>query len=202
MKKLLLFAMILLLTSCSKPAKTVEPEIEEPISESIEEEDNVPEPVRYTGEIITDGFYGKTGRIYFIPDKETRELLKSEYPLPIDAGESIPLDYPDINIVKDLPLDPGVYKVEVEANFSSEGIISELQSIKLTEEIGTVEYEGKTYPTNELDEIFSFIGFSLVKIYLKDYVSFCVYTKLEAVSSERSEVSHLLSYEILHCRSG
>ncbi len=152
MKKLLLFAMILLLTSCSKPANTVEPEIEEPVSESIEGEDNEPEPVRYTGEIITDGFYGKTGRIYFIPDKETRELLKSEYPLPVDAGESIPLDYPDINIVKDLPLDLGVYKVEVEADFSSEGIISELQFIKLTEEIGTVEYEGKTYPTNELDE--------------------------------------------------
>jgi len=77
MKKLLLFAMILLLTSCSKPANTVEPEIEEPVSESIEGEDNEPEPIRYTGEIITDGFYGKTGRIYFIPDKETRELLST-----------------------------------------------------------------------------------------------------------------------------
>ncbi len=152
MKKLLIFSMILiLLTSCSKTSDTIKPDTEEPVGEPIEEP-NEPEPVRYTGEIITDGFYGKAGRLYFIPDKETRELLKGEYPWDIDAGESIPLDYDDINMVKDMPTELGVYKVEVEADFSSQGIASELQSIKLTEEIGTVEYEGKTYPTNELDE--------------------------------------------------
>lgn len=152
MKKLLIFAMILLmLTSCTNAPDTVEPDPEEPVTNPAEE-DEEPESVRYTGEIITDGFHGKVGRFYFIPDKETRELLKGEYPWPIEAGESIPLDYHDSNLIKELPLELGVYKVEVEADFSSQGIISELKSIKLTDEIGTVEYEGKTYPTNELDE--------------------------------------------------
>lgn len=152
MKKLLIFSMILiLLTSCSKASDTIGPDTEEPVDKPIEEPIE-PEPVRYTGEIITDGFYGKAGTLYFVPDKETRELLKGEYPWDIDTGESIPLDYHDINMVKDMPTELGVYKVEVEADFSSQGIASELQSIKLTEEIGTVEYEGKTYPTNELDE--------------------------------------------------
>jgi|GEM_PF-344532 len=112
----------------------------------------IQEQNRYTGEIIVDGFYGNKGRIYFVPDKETRELLKNEYPYTTAKGESIPLDYDDISIVKDLPKELGIYKAEVEADYKTGNIISKLKSIKLTEKIGTVEYEGKEYPTNELDE--------------------------------------------------
>ncbi|WP_313344214.1 hypothetical protein [Sedimentibacter sp.] len=157
MKKLLLFAaIILLLTSCSKQTNTVEPEAEEPMPEPIEEpaeeENDEPKDIRYTGEIITGGFYGNSGIIYFIPDKETMELLKNEYPFSINAGESIPLYYDDINIVKDLPQELGVYKVEIEADYNTGNILSNLKSISSTEEIGTVEYKGKEYPTNDLDE--------------------------------------------------
>lgn len=151
MKKLILFAAILLLlTSCSKQINTVEPDVTEPVTEP--EEDNETEPVRYTGEIITDGFYGNSGRIYFVPDKETRELLKNEYPFSINAGESIPLDYEGMSIVENLPRELGIYKVEVDADYNTGNIFSKLKAINLTEEIGTVEYEGKEYPTNELDE--------------------------------------------------
>lgn len=115
----------------------------------------IQEQNRYTGEIIVDGFYGNKGRIYFVPDKETRELLKNEYPYTIDKGESIPLDYDDISIVRDLPKELGIYKVEVEADYKTGNITSKLKSIKLTEKIGTVEYEGKEYPTNDLDETVS-----------------------------------------------
>ena len=151
MKKLILFAAILLLlTSCSKQINTVEPDVTEPVTEP--EEDNETEPVRYTGEIITDGFYGNSGRIYFVPDKETRELLKNEYPFSINAGESIPLDYEGMSIAENLPRELGIYKVEVDADYNTGNIFSKLKAINLTEEIGTVEYEGKEYPTNELDE--------------------------------------------------
>ncbi len=151
MKKLLLFLAILLLTSCSKQTET-NTDVEEQITEPVEAENDEPGPIRYTGEIITDGFFRNNGRIYFVPDKETRELLKDEYPYVIEPGESIPLDYDDVNLVKDLPKELGIYKVEVEADFESHGIVSELKSIMLTEEIGIIEYVGKEYPTNELDE--------------------------------------------------
>lgn len=149
-KSFLMLIMVLLLASCKNPNNTDipidEPEIITP------DDDKEPEGLRYTGEIISDGLYGNKGRIYFVPDKETRELLKNEYPYPINAGESIPLDYDDINIVKDLPRELGIIKVEIEANFKTGNIFSKLKSVKLTEKIGTIEYEGKQYPTNELDE--------------------------------------------------
>lgn len=152
MKKLLLYVVILLLlTSCTKQTDTII-DVEGPITEPIETENNETETIRYTGEIISDGYFGDKGRIYFVPDKETSELLKNECPYSIDAGESIPLDYDGINIVKDLPQVLGIYKVEVEADYNTGNIFSKLKSIELTEEIGTVEYGGKTYPTNELDE--------------------------------------------------
>lgn len=157
MKKVLLYVTILLLlTSCGKKTDInidvvdVEDPVKEPVKIEVNEKE--PEPIRYTGEIISDGYYKDKGRIYFVPDKETRELLKNEYPYPINVGESIPLDYDDMSIVKDLPKELGVYKVEVVADYNTGNRFSNLKSINLTEEIGTVEYEGKTYPTNELDE--------------------------------------------------
>lgn len=152
MKKLLLYVTILLLlTSCTKQTDKII-DVEEPIIEPIETENDEVELVRYTGEIISDGHFGNKGRIYFVPGKETKELLKNEYPYSIDEGDSIPLDYDGINIVKDLPDELGIYKVEVEADYKTGNMGSKLKSIKLTEEIGTIEYEGKEYPTNELDE--------------------------------------------------
>jgi len=76
MKKLLLYVAILLLTACTKQSDTTI-DIKEPITETINEENDETEPVRYTGEIISDGYFGEKGRIYFVPDKETRELLKN-----------------------------------------------------------------------------------------------------------------------------
>lgn len=153
MQKLLLYVVILLttLTSCTKQTNTTIDD-EEQITEPIETKNDESEPVRYTGEIISDGYFVNEGRIYFVPDKETRELLKNEYPYSIDLGGSIPLDYDSVNIVKDLPRELGIYKVEVEADYKTGNVFSKLKSIRLTEEIGTIEYIGKEYPTNELDE--------------------------------------------------
>jgi len=153
MKKLLYFVAILLLfTSCTKKINT-SIDTDDPIKEPLEiENEDREQPIRYTGEIISDGYFEDKGRIYFVPDKETRELLKTEYPFPIAAGESIPLDYDGISIVKDLPQELGVYKIEMKADYKTGNITSKLKSISLTEEIGTIEYEGKEYLTNELDE--------------------------------------------------
>ena len=147
-KKFLIAVIALLLTSCA--GKTDKYVYNEPVTNS-KEDDNISEH-RYTGEIIFDGFYDNKGRIYFVPYKETRELLKSEYPYTIDANDSIPLDYDEIDIIKDLPRKLGIYKVEIEADFNTGNIISKLKSIRLTDETGTVEYDGKDYPTNDLDE--------------------------------------------------
>lgn len=155
LKKIFLVIMVLLLTSCTvaNDADIIadEPEIIVPDGDSEDLEGNKDE-IRYTGEVITDGYFEDKGRIYFIPDKETRELLKNEYPIPIEAGESIPLDYEEAHIIEDFPEDLGIYKVEVEANFNTGSRSSVLKSIKLINEIGMVEYEGKVYPTNDLDE--------------------------------------------------
>lgn len=106
-KSLMVILMVLLLASCTMANDAdKEPEVATP--ELVEE----PEEIKYTGEIITDGFFEEQGRIYFIPDKETRELLKNEYPYTIGAGESIPLDYDDINIVKDLPKELGITRLK------------------------------------------------------------------------------------------
>lgn len=154
-KLILLILSVVVLSSCTSSNNTdipaEEPEIIIP-GDSTKEDF---EEIRYTGEIITDEFMGDKGRIYFVPDKETRELLKNEYSFPVEAGQSIPLDYDDAHIIADLPKELGVYKVEVEADYKTGNMFSKLKSIRLTDEIGTVEYEGKTYPTNELDETVS-----------------------------------------------
>ncbi|MDD4088579.1 MAG: hypothetical protein PHP29_02670 [Tissierellia bacterium] len=105
-----------------------------------------------TGEVITDGIYGNADvyYIYFIPDKETRQLIYNDYPS--KTGESIPMKFESMDIVKDLPGVLGVYDVAIEADFTADIREAELKSIKLTDDIGTVEYEGKTYETNDLDE--------------------------------------------------
>jgi len=104
------------------------------------------------GEIITDGIYGNSSmyNMYFIPDKETRQLLYNDYP--VEIGESIPLQFENLDLVKDLPNKLGIYKVEIEADFTANKWAADLESIKLTDIIGTVEYDGKTYETNDLDE--------------------------------------------------
>lgn len=104
-----------------------------------------------SGEIVTDGIYGKSGKyvMYFIPDKETRELVYKDHPL--ETGECMMLQFEDLSIIKDIPKELGVYKVEIHADFSGKWT-ADLKSIKLVDDIGTIEYEGKTYETNDLDE--------------------------------------------------
>ncbi|WP_313342974.1 hypothetical protein [Sedimentibacter sp.] len=125
-------------------------------NESIEEE---PKDVQIdrngilSGEIITDGIYGNSGAyfLYFIPDKETREFLYNYYPFEI-GDNSIPLEFNNLDSVKDLPEELGIYKVEIEADFTANTEAAYLRNVKLTDTIGTVEYEGKVYATNDLDE--------------------------------------------------
>lgn len=104
-----------------------------------------------SGEIITDGIFGNSGKyaFYFIPDKETREILYKDHPLEI--GDSLSLRFDDMSLIKDIPKELGVYKVEIDADFSNKWA-ADLKSIKMVDDIGTVEYEGKTYATNDLDE--------------------------------------------------
>lgn len=145
---IILFALILL-TSCAKTNNT-DTNVIENNNEFEEQEVEELKPIGYTGEIIVDGYYGDKGTIYFVPDKETKELIEKDFQ--IEIGGSIPLDYDTASLVKDLPEELGIYKVEIKADFTVNNLSAKLESIKLTDTIGTVEYEGKTYTTNDLDE--------------------------------------------------
>lgn len=125
---------------------------EKGLKEELNKIDEVEKTDCLTGEIITDGIYGNADvhYIYFIPDKETRQLIYNDYPS--ETGESIPMKFESMDVVKELPKELGIYSVEIEADFTADIGVAELESIKLTDEIGTVEYKGKTYETNDLDE--------------------------------------------------
>lgn len=125
---------------------------EKELKEDINKSDEIVQTNYLTGEIITDGIYGNTGvyYIYFIPDKETRQLLNNYYPLEI--GDSIPLKFESMDIIKDLPKELDIYNVAIEADFTTDIREAVLKSIKLVDSIGTIEYQGKTYEANDLDE--------------------------------------------------
>lgn len=168
-KKFFIFFVIILivLSSCSKQIQT---NIDEKITneeQDIKEEDNINkddtseedtaneekskyEKPRYTGELITDGYYSNSGSLVFVPDKETKEYIKNNFSFIIN--ESMYLIYDSEDIVKDLPTELGIYKVEIEPDIQGSDYYMKISSIKLIDEIGTVEYEGKIYGTNNLDE--------------------------------------------------
>jgi len=113
-----------------------------------------------TGEIITDGNYdissSGVSSICFVPDKESREIIDdkySTYDLYYLNDESYFLYYDNISVTENLPDDLGIYKVKVKFdlkkiyNYDRYNIID----ILLTDNIGTILYEGKSYETNDLD---------------------------------------------------
>jgi len=106
-----------------------------------------------TGEIITDGVYTYPsigfGIIYFVPDEESSEIIEEKYNV---SGESLLLKYDDISKVENLPEKSGIYKVKVDIDLEDEYKWLIINDIELTDKIGTVLYEGKSYETNELDE--------------------------------------------------
>ncbi|MEL7647353.1 MAG: hypothetical protein AAGU76_04635 [Sedimentibacter sp.] len=158
MKKIIFIVLLILLTACTNNVNNTNNDLIE--NEGVEKESKknsiegaeIDRTGILSGEIITDGIYGKSGKyfLYFIPDKETREIIYQDHPLEI--GESVPLEFEDLSLIKDLPKELGIYKVEIDADFSVNKWAAKLKSIKLTDDIGTVEYEGKTYETNDLDE--------------------------------------------------
>ncbi len=181
MKKLvyviLIVITIVLLSGCNNPVKTEEvdlirdnnkeqnnfvPDIVDDTSEhnksnpdiTVENEASKIDRTEYlTGEIITDGFY----KIYeirgystlaFIPDKESLEIMSGKY----NKKQNYILAYDDLEKVKNLPKELGVYKVKVEIDRVDDYGYLFIDSIELTDEIGTVIYEGKTFDTNDLDD--------------------------------------------------
>lgn len=106
-----------------------------------------------TGEIITDGVYEYPtkgfGIIYFVPDEESSNIIKDRFNL---SSESLQLKYDDLEKVEVLPKELGIYKVKVSMDLDENTNWLTLKDIQLTDKIGTVLYEGKSYETNELDE--------------------------------------------------
>jgi hypothetical protein len=115
-----------------------------------------------TGEIITDGDYTIIERIgsnfiTFIPDKESLEIIKAKY----GEKKQYQLIYDDIKKIHDLPDKLGIYKVKVKINQMDNYGYLVFDEIMLTDKIGTILYEGKSYENNDLDD----------KVEIKDRVS-------------------------------
>lgn len=148
--------------SNEKPSKELN---EKSGEESIEElstntETEIDRTEYFTGEIIIDGNYefmpDSFGRVSFVPDKESREIILKKYNsenINFLGNESYGLFYDDISAVENLPTKLGIYKVkvsiEVKSIYDSNQFF--IKDIKLTDEIGTILYDGKTYDTNVLD---------------------------------------------------
>lgn len=106
-----------------------------------------------TGEIITEGNYRiieEIGKNYitFIPDKESLEIIKAKY----GEKKQYQLAYDNLDKVVELPDELGIYKVKVKIqNMDNYGYLL-IEEIMLTDKIGTILYEGKTYEGNDLDD--------------------------------------------------
>ena len=180
MKKLvyaiLIIITIVLLCGCNNPAIKEEsnlmkgdtseqnisyPDIADDISdknisepEIVDEESPKIDRTEYlTGEIITDGSYiiyehRGYSTLAFIPDKESLEIIADKYA----ERENYSLAYDSLKKVKDLPDKPGIYKVRVKIDRMDDYFYLFIDSIELTDEIGTVMYEGKEFETNDLDD--------------------------------------------------
>lgn len=136
-----------------------------PNEESIEElstntETEIDRTEYFTGEIIIDGNYEfmpeSYGSVSFVPDKESREIIIKKYyyeDINFLGSESYGLIYDDMSVVENLPLELGIYKVKVSIDVKSIYDSNQffIKDIKLTDEIGTILYDGKTYDTNVLD---------------------------------------------------
>lgn len=163
-KLFIIIVAILLLTSCSNGLETnidnnentdniVDQNKNNDTSDGANDDtsDDIDSTIKkYTGELITDGRYSDSGSLVFVPDKETKEYIKNNFTFNFD--ESMYLTYDNEDVVKGLPAELGIYKVEIEPDIEGSNHYMKINSIKLTDKIGTVEYEGKTYETNSLDE--------------------------------------------------
>lgn len=164
LKKLFIIVAVLLLASCTKDLET-NIDIDESADNIVDDSknndtsygtnDNTSDDIastikKYTGELITDGYYSDSGSLVFVPDKETKEYIKNNFTFKFD--ESMYLTYDNKDIVKELPTELGIYNVEIEPDIEGSNHYMKISSIKLTDKIGTVEYEGRTYETNNLDE--------------------------------------------------
>jgi hypothetical protein len=161
MKRIILIIsiMLLLFTACSnKNENESNLSYNEKDDEIMEQpSDEIDRSEYLTGEIITDGNYsfptGYTtdykGALYFVPDAESSQILKEKYSI---SGESLAILYDDMSKLANLPKELGIYKVRVKVDNNNTYNYLMLNDIQLTEKIGTVLYQGKTYATNELDE--------------------------------------------------
>lgn len=163
MKKILLLVLMLMLliVSCAKKSNfTNNNEENNKEKEPTKEELEIDRTEYLTGEIITDGDYeissSIAGSICFVPDKESREIIEEKYDtydLYYLNDESYFLYYSNISVTEKLPDDLGIYRVKVKFdlkkiyNYDRFNIID----IQLTDNIGTILYEGKSYETNNLD---------------------------------------------------
>lgn len=171
MKKIILYILNLTLLTAACTNNSQDANIADNLEEKIEieverEPEQIPDeaPQIYiaeymTGEIITDGDYeisGDMGSICFVPDKESREIIKEkygDYSLDFIDDESYFIHYDNMSSTKNLPDKLGIYKVKVKLEIKETDYccIFYLTDIELCNDIGTILYEGKSYETNDLN---------------------------------------------------
>ncbi|MGD9567228.1 MAG: hypothetical protein AB7V48_02720 [Sedimentibacter sp.] len=215
---------ILLLCGCNNPTKTEEADsIQEDKTEhniskpdidiaddttqqntsnsniKVDNEDSKSDKMEHlTGEIITDGFYviyeeRGYSTLAFIPDKESLEVMVDKY----NERQNYILAYDELEKVKDLPKELGIYKVKVKIDRVDDYGYLFIDSIELTDDIGTVLYEGETFETNDLDDTVNVNKKAPAKIHLLssdryDYI----------VKSKENESDFILSTDGFNMTTG
>jgi len=84
----------------------------------------------------------------FIPDSESSEIMEGRY----TGKRDYILAYDNLDKVKGLPKELGIYKVKVKIEKVDDYGYLFIDKIELTDNIGTVPYEGKVFETNDLDD--------------------------------------------------
>lgn len=167
MKRIILFICLLsmiVIAGCSANSVKEQPEMPPDTGDK--------EAEYFTGEIITDGNYmvisGRSlNSITFIPDKESLEIIKPQY----GEKRSYDLIYDSLEKVEGLPDKLGIYKVKVKVGKTDDYGYLYIDDIMLTDNIGTVLYEGKAFDGNDLDDtvdIKDTIGGLIVNHVVKD----------------------------------
>lgn len=165
MKKIvyvILMIILLLLSGCNKDVATddsIKEENTEQEEEIVvdEEKTDIDRTEYLTGEIITDGSYiiyehRDFSTLAFIPDKESLEIMKEKYADKYGRRENYYLAYDSLEKVKDLPDELGIYKIKIKVEKINDYGYLLIDSIELTDRIGTIMYEGKEFETNDLDD--------------------------------------------------
>lgn len=163
MKKIIFILLIsLILVSCTNKDKDIDSNVDVEDVDNSEVENNKENDKDdkisdeyFTGEIILNDLIKKDNSnlnyiFTYIPDMESEEKIKDDFS-DNNLNGDYQLVYFEYETIKDLPRNTGIYKVKLKLTFDNEKNSLVSDEIYLSNEIGTIKYNGKVYDNNSYD---------------------------------------------------